>query len=49
MPSATGEQCYAGGGYAGDWCFLCTNYYYSNATSEDPKNVSALSYKVSIY
>lgn len=41
-----GEACYAGGGYAGDWCFLCTNYYYSNASSSDPKNVSDLKHKV---
>jgi len=39
-----GSSCVVGGGYESDWCYPCTNYYYPNAS--DPKNVSALNYRV---
>ena len=35
-----GDQCIVGGGYASDWCYPCTDYYYPNAS--DPRGVSGL-------
>ena len=39
-----GSSCVVGGGVESEWCYPCTNYYYPNAS--DPKNVSALNYRV---
>ena len=36
-----GDQCVVGSGFAGDWCYPCTDYFYPNAS--DPRGVSALS------
>ena len=36
-----GDQCVVGSGFAGDWCYPCTDYFYPN--SSDPRGVSALS------
>ena len=36
-----GDQCVVGSGFASDWCYPCTDYFYPNAS--DPRGVSALS------
>jgi hypothetical protein len=39
-----GDQCVVGGGFASDWCYPCTDYYYPNAS--DPRGVHELVQRV---
>jgi hypothetical protein len=39
-----GDQCVLGGGYASDWNYPCTNYYFPNAS--DARKVTDLQTKI---